>query len=130
MILKPTYDIKGVTNKNPFWSRLELAQIDFRAALSDSFDTPRAIQILLDLVSTSNVYLARGRNQVNVGVVSAVSEWVTRMLRMFGLGEGPATDGRGEKLVGWGTATKAGENDSIDVSLYSFLFLSHIFPYT
>lgn len=34
---------------------------------------------------------------------------------MFGLGEGSATDSKGEKLVGWGTAPTAGEGDSIDV---------------
>ncbi|GAA5841315.1 hypothetical protein JCM3766R1_005026 [Sporobolomyces carnicolor] len=95
-------------------AKLEAAQIEFRAALSDSFDTPRAIQILLDLVSASNVYLSRGRQNVNVGVLSAVSEWVTRMLRMFGLGEGPATDSNGEKLVGWGIASSAGQGESID----------------
>lgn len=96
--------------------RLETAQIEFRAALSDSFDTPRAVQLLLDLVSASNVYLSRGRQNVNVGVVSAVSEWVTRMLRMFGLGEGAATDSNGEKLIGWGIASSPGQGESIDVS--------------
>ncbi|GAA6016231.1 hypothetical protein JCM11491_003776 [Sporobolomyces phaffii] len=95
-------------------TKLETAQIDFRAALSDSFDTPRAIQLLLDLVSASNVYLSRGRQNVNVGALSAVSEWVTRMLRMFGLGEGSATDSKGERLVGWGVASSAGEGDSTD----------------
>ncbi|GAA5881046.1 hypothetical protein JCM16303_004653 [Sporobolomyces ruberrimus] len=95
-------------------AKLETAQIEFRSALSDSFDTPRAIQLLLDLVSASNVYLSRGRQNVNVDVLSAVSEWVTRMLRMFGLGEGSATDSKGEKLVGWGIAPTAGEGDSID----------------
>ncbi|GAA5914049.1 cysteine--tRNA ligase [Sporobolomyces salmoneus] len=95
-------------------AKLETAQIEFRAALSDSFDTPRAIQLLLDLVSASNVYLSRGRQNVNVGVLSAVSEWVTRMLRMFGLGEGAATDANGERLVGWGIASPSGQGESID----------------
>lgn len=96
-------------------NRLETAQLDFRASLADSFDTPRALQILLDLVSASNVYLSRGRQNVNVGVLSAVSEWVTRMLRMFGLGEGSATDSKGEKLVGWGAASQSGEGETVDV---------------
>lgn len=95
-------------------SKLETAQLDFRASLADSFDTPRALQILLDLVSASNVYLSRGRQNVNVGVLSAVSEWVTRMLRMFGLGEGSATDSKGEKLVGWGAASQSGEGETVD----------------
>lgn len=39
---------------------------------------------------------------MNVEALWAVSEWVTRMLRMFGLGEGSATDGLGERVIGWG----------------------------
>ncbi|CEQ43182.1 SPOSA6832_05090, partial [Sporobolomyces salmonicolor] len=92
-------------------AKLEDAQLAFRVALCDSFDTPKALQVLLDLVSTSNIYLARGRQNVNVGVLSAVSEWITRMLRMFGLGEGSPTDAAGERVIGWGTAAAAGEQD-------------------
>ncbi|GAA6064320.1 hypothetical protein JCM10212_006007 [Sporobolomyces blumeae] len=96
-------------------AKLEAAQIDFRSALCDSFDTPRALQTLLDHVSASNVYLARGRNQVNVGVVEASAEWLTRMLRMFGLGEGQATDSNGERVIGWGAAPEKGaQGESVD----------------
>ncbi|GAA5905335.1 hypothetical protein JCM5296_001443 [Sporobolomyces johnsonii] len=92
-------------------AKLEDAQLAFRVALCDSFDTPKALQVLLDLVSASNIYLARGRHNVNVGVLSAVSEWITRMLRMFGLGEGSPTDAAGERVIGWGTAAASGGQD-------------------
>ncbi|GAA5977435.1 hypothetical protein JCM10908_004979 [Rhodotorula pacifica] len=95
-------------------ARLQDAQYAFRVALCDSFDTPTAIQILLDTVSATNSYLSRGRKNVNVGVLLAVSEWVTRMLRMFGLGEGSATDGRGRAIIGWGQAASASADASID----------------
>ncbi|BGP56826.1 cysteinyl-tRNA synthetase [Rhodotorula sphaerocarpa] len=88
--------------------KLQDAQYAFRVAMCDSFDTPTGMQILLDTVSAANVYLARGRKNVNVATLLAVSEWVTRMLRMFGLGEGPATDSRGEALIGWGQTPTGG----------------------
>lgn len=85
--------------------------------MCDSFDTPKGLQILLDLVSTTNTYLARGRGNVNVSVVVAVAEWVTRMLRMFGLGEGSATNSRGERVIGWGVAAAPGQQEgAADVS--------------
>jgi len=97
--------------------RLETAQLAFRAALCDSFDTPTALQTLLDLVSQTNIYLARGRSSTNIRAVLAVSEYVTRMLRMFGLGEGSPVEGvAGERVVGWGAAPEPGQEDAgVDV---------------
>ncbi|KAJ8292789.1 Cysteine--tRNA ligase [Rhodotorula toruloides] len=100
-------------------AQLEQAQLAFRTALCDSFDTPTALQILLDIVSKTNIYLARGRRQVNFAVILAVSEWVTRMLRMFGLGEGSPVDGNGDKVIGWGVAAAKGDQQSIDNPLAS-----------
>jgi cysteinyl-tRNA synthetase len=94
---------------------LEEAQLAFRLALCDSFDTNKALQILLSLVSTSNTYVARGRKSINVRALVAVAEWVTRMLRMFGLGEGSPTDGNGERVIGWGAAPVQGQEGSADV---------------
>ncbi|TNY18040.1 tRNA synthetases class I (C) catalytic domain-containing protein [Rhodotorula diobovata] len=94
-------------------AKLESAQLAFRAALCDSFDTPTALQTVLDLVSQTNIYLSRGRSSTNVRAVLAVSEWVTRMLRMFGLGEGSPVEGpTGERVVGWGTAPEPGQEDA------------------
>ncbi|GAA5945967.1 hypothetical protein JCM3775_007564 [Rhodotorula graminis] len=94
-------------------AKLESAQLAFRAALCDSFDTPTALQTLLDLVSQTNIYLARGRSSTNIRAVLAVSEYVTRMLRMFGLGEGSPVEGpAGERVVGWGTAPVPGQEDA------------------
>lgn len=90
-------------------ARLESSQLAFRESLCDSFNTLRAVQVLRELVSAANVYLARGRSQVNVAAVRAVEDWVTRMLRMFGLGEGSPMDARGERVVGWGKAVVGGE---------------------
>jgi cysteinyl-tRNA synthetase len=89
--------------------RLHRQQHAFRVALCDSFNTPQALQILLDLVSTTNVYLKRGRSAINIGVVRQVAGWITKMLRMFGLGEGAPRE------IGWGVVQEEGEG-SADVS--------------
>ncbi|KAL8287549.1 hypothetical protein RQP46_003407 [Phenoliferia psychrophenolica] len=95
-------------------AKLEESQLAFREQLCDSFDTPKALGTVLDLVSVSNVYLSGGRSKVNTPAVAAVAEWVTRMLRMFGLGEGSPVDATGAKVVGWGVAPTAGQDDSAD----------------
>ncbi|KIR96146.1 cysteine-tRNA ligase [Cryptococcus deuterogattii 2001/935-1] len=77
---------------------LHKAQKDFRAALCDSFNTPAAIQILLDLISSVNLYFASRGREYNIAPVVTIAQWITRMLRMFGLGEGDVTSGQ----IGWG----------------------------
>lgn len=83
------------------------AQHEFRVALCDSFNTPAAIAVLLDLIGKTNVYFARSTSY-NIGVIESIALWITRMLRMFGLGEGPDSGG-----IGWGKegATQTGTAD-------------------
>lgn len=88
------------------------SQHAFRVALCDSFNTPDALSRLIDLVSRTNVYLARGRTAVNIGVVHTIAAWVTKMVRMFGLAEGSAVNG-GPGSIGWGTVTKEGEDSDV-----------------
>ncbi|ORX39710.1 cysteine-tRNA ligase [Kockovaella imperatae] len=71
------------------------AQQAFRASLCDSFNTPQAISTLVNLVGEVNTYISKA--SYNAHVLEPIAEWVTRMLRMFGLGEGGATGG-----IGWG----------------------------
>nr|XP_018264033.1 cysteine-tRNA ligase [Kwoniella dejecticola CBS 10117]OBR86191.1 cysteine-tRNA ligase [Kwoniella dejecticola CBS 10117] len=88
------------------------AQKDFHAALCDSFNTPTAIQTLLDLVAKTNIYISTKGRDANLNVVTNIAEWITRMLRMFGLGEGaPAKNG-----IGWGMAVVGGEEVNGQVS--------------
>ncbi|KAG9102697.1 hypothetical protein FRC06_001405 [Ceratobasidium sp. 370] len=75
---------------------LSQTQHAYRVALCDSFNTPEAMQKVLDLVSRANVYVARGRSRVNVGVVAHIARWVTTALKVFGLGDN-ATG-----TIGWG----------------------------
>ena len=76
------------------------SQKSFRAALCDSFNTPLALDVLRELVSRTNVYINTQGSKVNVDLVETVAQWISRMLRMFGLGEG------GSAEVGWGQENK------------------------
>lgn len=85
---------------------------DFRSALADSFNTPAALDVLLELISRTNIYLSRGRASVNVPLVEMIATWLTKMLRMFGLGEGAVSRG----TIGWGEVEKDGET-TVDVRI-------------
>ncbi|KAF8326622.1 uncharacterized protein EI90DRAFT_3146492 [Cantharellus anzutake] len=86
---------------------LHQTQHALREALCDSFNTPEALARLNSLVSLTNVYLGRGRSNVNIDVVKKVAAWVTKMLRVFGLGEGPLP----LNGIGWGTVSSSQETD-------------------
>ncbi|EST05579.1 Cysteinyl-tRNA synthetase/mycothiol ligase [Kalmanozyma brasiliensis GHG001] len=86
---------------------LETSQHAFREAMCDSFDTPKGMEILLDLVSKANIYEKshEKRSDVNIGVLTAVARYVGDMLKMLGLGEGGALSASQE--IGWGTADES-----------------------
>jgi len=96
---------------------LASTQRDFRAALCDSFNTPQALDKLLELISRTNVYLSYGRGKVNMSVVEMVALWVTKMLWMFGLGEGNFT----KETIGWGKIDAEGESEDKETLLLPFL---------
>lgn len=54
---------------------------------------------------------SRSRKETNVIVLQSVADWTTRILRIFGLGSGPETDYRGKRVIGWGQARVAGQED-------------------
>lgn len=68
---------------------------------------------LSDLVSSTNSYIARGRAVIRLAPIEAVARWVGRQLRMFGLGEGAAT----EETIGWGSAASATNGAAADTEV-------------
>lgn len=95
-------------------------QVGFRAAMCDNFDTPRGMDLLLQLVSRANVY-ERGtaRAELNVSVLVNVAEYVGSMLRMLGLGEGQDT-----QTLGWGSAQEKGNVNRDEVLMPYLRILS------
>lgn len=93
-------------------SQLQSAQLRFRQALADSFNTPDALMVLSEVVSQANIYLASRPRPRNIEPLRNVAEWVTRVLVMFGLGEGSLAS---KDPVGWGEASSqaGGDRDAI-----------------
>ncbi|KAK4689957.1 cysteinyl-tRNA synthetase, partial [Tremellales sp. Uapishka_1] len=99
-------------------SDLHKAQQDFRVALCDSFNTPQAILVLMDLVGRVNIYFS-ARREYNIAPVKNIAIWITRMLKMFGLGEGESVNGNG---IGWGKEGEtAGGSDDFEAKLDKYL---------
>ena len=90
--------------------QLEDGQQAFREAMCDSFDTPKGMEILLDLVSKANIYEKSHdkRADVNIGVLTAVARYVGDMLKMLGLGEGAVLSASQE--IGWGVADESADS--------------------
>lgn len=88
------------------------AQLTFRQALCDSFDTASAVNVLLDLVSKANIYERESRTGVNAAVLASVGRWVGDMLRMFGLGDASYREGE----IGWGRAAAAGSAEDAEAN--------------
>ncbi|KAB5590756.1 Cysteinyl-tRNA synthetase [Ceratobasidium theobromae] len=93
----PLASITLVTPHRLLLLSLSQTQHAYRVALCDSFNTPEAMQRVLELVSRANAYVARGRSRVNVGVVAHIARWVTKALKVFGLSRDAS------EAIGWGT---------------------------
>jgi cysteinyl-tRNA synthetase len=90
------------------------SQRTFRAALCDSFNTPEALEILLKLISKTNIYISTQKSskiEANPEVLRKIATWITKMLRMFGLGEGPEL-----QAIGWGEVASDGSAVQENVS--------------
>ena len=83
-------DVKSTSQK---WEKadrdlanlLEKQQAEVHEALSDNFDTPRAVNELFTLVRQTNTYISQPPAQIKVPLVREVSRYVYRILACFGL---------------------------------------------
>ncbi|OBT96543.2 hypothetical protein VE01_05282 [Pseudogymnoascus verrucosus] len=82
-------------------SALEKAQSEMQAALADSFDTPKAMRLIYEVVKEANIYVNTHKASVDVREVEKVARWVTKMVGIFGLdaNASPPYDG-----LGWATS--------------------------
>lgn len=75
-------------------------QASVRAALCDSFDTPKAISELSELITLTNQYIAQPSNKIKIPLVKQISKFVFHIMKCFGIyedGDFPAVGGAGEE---------------------------------
>ena len=68
--------------------KLASARVQVGDALRDDFDTPSVMQILMDLISSSNVYLASNlpeERHVPEELLGNVASYIDQLLRLFGI---------------------------------------------
>ncbi|CAG8805122.1 24719_t:CDS:10, partial [Cetraspora pellucida] len=55
------------------------------AALCDSFNTPTAMDEIMELINKTNIYVSAGRNNISMYVLENIAKYVTKMLKIFGV---------------------------------------------
>ncbi|KAJ2689080.1 cysteinyl-tRNA synthetase, partial [Coemansia spiralis] len=104
-----TADAKRQTNEPEIELLAALATVQDRVhnALLDSFDTPLAMRAIQDIVVRTTAYLQRGRSSIDPQPVEAVAQYVTKIMRAFGMADDTAA-----RAIGWGSgAAGAGAAD-------------------
>jgi cysteinyl-tRNA synthetase len=80
---------------------LAQAKKDLDIALSNSFDTPTAMQVILRLVRDANIYMNVKSATPNLRAVEEVAQWVTKVVGIFGLDAAAQPPYNG---LGWASA--------------------------
>ncbi len=77
---------------------LEKAQSEVQTGLQDSFDTPRAMRAIYELVKEANIYINTQKSSAEVKELEKVARWVTKIVGIFGLDANAAPPYNG---LGW-----------------------------
>ncbi|KAF8849635.1 hypothetical protein BDZ45DRAFT_680365 [Acephala macrosclerotiorum] len=88
---------------------LEKAQSDMNSALSDSFDTPRAMRVISELVKEGNIHIITHKSDVDIPGLEAITRWITKMVGIFGLDANASPPYEG---LGWMSSASNGNLSS------------------
>lgn len=56
-----------------------------KTALSDSFNTPRAMQAIYELIKDANIHISAHKSDADIKGLESIARWVTKMVGIFGL---------------------------------------------
>jgi len=101
----PSDALKSLSIRDDLQASLEKAQKDIEAALSDSFDTPRAMRVLSELIKYANIHAGSHRADADVAGLEAIARWVTKMVGIFGLDANAKAPYNG---LGWASSAANG----------------------
>ena len=94
---------------------LEQAKKDLDAALCNSFDTPRAMLVLLGLIKDANIHIREHRSDADLAAVEKAARWITRVVGIFGLDANASPPYRG---LGWAPTNVENVDPHEAVNLY------------
>jgi cysteinyl-tRNA synthetase len=98
----------SVSDSNGLQPAIQKAKEDFRAALQDSFDTPRAMRVIYDLIKEANIYINTHKASISTSDLEEAARWVTRVVGILGLDSNAKPPYEG---LGWAADPKAGIAD-------------------
>jgi cysteinyl-tRNA synthetase len=95
------------------YANLAKARDAMESALNDSFDTPKAMQVLYGLIKEANIHVNTHKADVDVPGLEAIARWVTKMVGIFGLDSAavPPYDG-----LGWTSTAFTGELTPLEIA--------------
>lgn len=87
----------SLSDSDGLQSALENAETELKNALSDSFDTPKAMRVIHELIRDANIYINTHKADIEVRELEKVARWVTKVAGIFGLDANarPPYDGLG-----------------------------------
>jgi len=95
-------------SKESLYSSLTKAQSEMDAALNDSFDTPRTMRIIYELIKEANIYNNTHKASADVEALAAVARWVTKIVGIFGLDKNAVAPYDG---LGWASSATSSSAD-------------------
>ncbi|EHK97956.1 putative cysteinyl-tRNA synthetase [Glarea lozoyensis 74030] len=95
------------------YANLAKARDAMESALNDSFDTPKAMQVLYGLIKEANIHVNTHKANVDVPGLEAIARWVTKMVGIFGLDSAAAPPYDG---LGWTSTAFTGELTPLEIA--------------
>jgi len=81
---------------------LEKAQAELEKALIESFDTPKAMRIINELIKDANIHISTHKSDMDIHGLEAAARWVTKIVGIFGLDANATAPYNG---IGWASNT-------------------------
>ncbi|QSL64961.1 hypothetical protein MERGE_002265 [Pneumocystis wakefieldiae] len=61
------------------------AQEALHDALCDNFNTPESLDIIMNLITKTNIYISQAQSDINILIITNIAKWISSILEIFGL---------------------------------------------
>ena len=114
-VISPAQNLNALSiggGSNGLKATLEKAQAEMTSALSDSFDTPRAMRVLSELIRDTNSTIMDRKTGLDIRGLEVIARWVTKMVGIFGLDANATPPYNG---IGWASSLADGHTIPEDI---------------